>query len=162
MNPDYSLIIHGGAGENIMLNTHVTGVIEFALQTALTLGSKVLQQGGTSLDAVQRSVEALEDCFIFNAGKGSVLNEKGKNEMEATIIDGSARRSGSVACVQRVKNPIKAARLIMEKTSHSLIVGDGAEEFLQGLEEMEKPVVPEYFLTDIRQKELMAKQSGSK
>lgn len=157
---DYTLVIHGGAGEEMMLNTEVIGAIEFALQTALTLGSQVLQQGGRSLDAVQRTVEALEDCFLFNAGKGSVFNKNGKNEMEATIVDGNGMRSGSVACVQSVKNPIKAARCVMEKSSHSLIVGDGAEEFLQGLEGKEKPVGPEYFYTDIRHRELMAKLSG--
>ncbi|XP_045919050.1 uncharacterized protein LOC123979253 [Micropterus dolomieu] len=159
-SPDYTLVIHGGAGEVMMLNTEVIEVIEFALQTALTLGSQVLQQGGRSLDAVQRSVEALEDCFLFNSGKGSVFNKDGKNEMEATIVDGNAMRSGSVACVQSVKNPIKAARCVMEKSSHSLIVGDGAEEFLQGLEEKEKPVGPEYFYTDIRHRELAANLSG--
>uniref|UniRef100_A0A667Y7U1 Uncharacterized protein n=1 Tax=Myripristis murdjan TaxID=586833 RepID=A0A667Y7U1_9TELE len=67
MTPDYTLVIHGGAGEEMMLNTKVVEVIEFALHTALTLGAQVLQQGGSSLDAVQRSVEALEDCFLFNA-----------------------------------------------------------------------------------------------
>ncbi|XP_070778982.1 uncharacterized protein [Enoplosus armatus] len=159
-SPDYTLVIHGGAGEEMMLNTEVIGVVEFALQTALTLGSQVLQQSGRSLDAVQRSVEALEDCFLFNAGKGSVFNKDGKNEMEATIIDGNAMRSGAVACVQSVKNPIKAARCVMEKSSHSLIVGDGAEEFLQRLEEKEKPVGPEYFYTDIRHRELTVKLSG--
>ncbi|XP_039972890.1 uncharacterized protein LOC120783755 [Xiphias gladius] len=159
-SPNYSLVIHGGAGEEMMLNMQVIGVIEFALETALKLGSQVLQQGGRSLDAVQRSVEALEDCLLFNAGKGSVFNKDGKNELEATIVDGSAVRSGSVACLQSVKNPIKAARCVMEKSSHSLIVGDGAEEFLQGLEEKEKPVGQEYFYTDIRHRELTAKLSG--
>ncbi|XP_033999392.1 uncharacterized protein LOC117493098 [Trematomus bernacchii] len=154
---DYTLVIHGGAGEEMMLNTEVIGVIEFALQTALTLGSEVLQQGGSSLDAVQKSVEALEDCVLFNAGKGSAFNQDGKNEMEATIVDGNAMRSGSVACVQNVKNPIKAARCVMEKSSHSLIVGDGAEEYLQGLEKKQNPVGPEYFYTDVRHRELTAK-----
>ncbi|XP_069557559.1 uncharacterized protein [Brachyistius frenatus] len=160
MKPDYTLVIHGGAGEEMMLNTQVIGIIEFALQAALTLGSHVLQKGGRSLDAVQKSVEALEDCFLFNAGKGSVLNKDGKNEMEATIVDGSPLRSGSVACVQSVKNPIRAARCVMENSSHSLITGDGAEEFLQGLEQKEKSVGPEYFHTDIRHRELIAKLSG--
>nr|XP_019962183.1 PREDICTED: uncharacterized protein LOC109642003 [Paralichthys olivaceus]XP_019962184.1 PREDICTED: uncharacterized protein LOC109642003 [Paralichthys olivaceus] len=158
-DPNYTMLIHGGAGEEMMLNTKVIGVIEFALQTALSLGSQVLQQGGRSLDAVQRSVEALEDCFLFNAGKGSVFNRDGKNELEATIVDGNTMRSGSVACVQSVKNPIKAARCVMEKSSHSLIVGDGAEEFLQ-VQEEEKAVGCEYFYTDIRHRELTAKLSA--
>lgn len=158
---DYTLVIHGGAGEEMMLNTQVIEVIEFALQTALAVGSQVLQQGGSSLDAVQRSVEALEDCFLFNAGKGSVFNKDGKNELEATIVDGCGGRSGSVACSQSVKNPIKAARCVMEKSSHALIVGDGVEQFLKGLEEKEKPVGPEYFYTDIRHREFTAKLSGA-
>ncbi|XP_054463323.1 uncharacterized protein si:ch211-256m1.8 [Anoplopoma fimbria] len=157
MSTDYTLVIHGGAGEEMMLQPDVIGVIEFALQTALTLGSQVLQKGGKSLDAVQKSVEALEDCFLFNAGKGSVFNKDGKIEMEATIVDGNSMRSGSVACVQSVKNPIKAARCVMEKSCHSLIVGDGAEEFLQGLEEKEKPVGADYFYTDMRHRQLTAK-----
>ncbi|XP_029612966.1 uncharacterized protein LOC115196345 [Salmo trutta] len=160
MSPDFTLVIHGGAGEEMMLNTKVVDVIEFALQTALTLGAQVLQQGGSSLDAVQRSVQALEDCFLFNAGKGSVFNKDGKNEMEATIVDGNGMTSGSVACVQSVKNPVKAARQVMEKSAHSLLVGEGAEEFLQGLEESEKPMKAEYFQTDVRRRELIAKLSA--
>ena len=138
-NSDFTLVIHGGAGHEMMLNSKVVEVIEFALQTALGLGSQVLQHGGSSLDAVQKSVEALEDCFLFNAGKGSVFNKDGKNEMEANIVDGSRIYSGSVASLQRVKKNIKAARCVMEKSPHSMIVGDGAEDFVQGLEP-EKPL----------------------
>ncbi|KAJ3600516.1 hypothetical protein NHX12_031497 [Muraenolepis orangiensis] len=156
MSPDFTIVIHGGAGEEMMLNSKVVEVIEFALQTALGLGSQVLGCGGSSLDAVQKSVEALEDCFLFNAGKGSVLNKDGNIEMEATIVDGSGINSGSVACLQRVKNPIKAARCVMEKSPHSMIVGDGAEDFVQGLEPG-KPLCPDYFYTDVRHKELMVK-----
>uniref|UniRef100_A0A4W4HLH7 Isoaspartyl peptidase/L-asparaginase n=1 Tax=Electrophorus electricus TaxID=8005 RepID=A0A4W4HLH7_ELEEL len=145
-----------------MEQSHVVDIIEFALQTALTLGAQVLCCGGSSLDAVQRSVAALEDCFLFNAGKGSVYNRSGQHEMEATIVDGHERNSGSVACLRSVKNPVKAARCVMEKSSHSLLTGDGAEEFLEGLPEKEKPMKPEYFHTDIRRKELAMKLSGSK
>lgn len=158
-NSDYTLVIHGGAGEDMMLNTKEIKLIEFALETALTVGSQMLQNGGSSLDAVQRSVEALENCFLFNAGKGSVLNKDGNHEMEATIVDGNDKRSGSVACLQSVKNPVKAARCVMEESSHSLIVGEGAEEFLSGLEEKQEFVAPEYFYTDIRHRELIAKLS---
>lgn len=156
-NSDYTLVIHGGAGEDMMLNSKEVKLIEFALAAALTVGSQMLQNGGSSLDAVERSVEALENCFLFNAGKGSVFNKDGHHEMEATITDGSERRSGSVACLQSVKNPIKAARCVMERSSHSLIVGEGAEEFLSGLEEKQEFAAPEYFHTDIRHKELIAK-----
>ncbi|XP_051905816.1 uncharacterized protein si:ch211-256m1.8 [Hippocampus zosterae] len=161
MSSDYTLLIHGGAGEGMMLDAQVLNVIEFALQTALKLGSQALQRGGASLDAVQRSVEALEDCFLFNAGKGSVFNREGKIEMEAAIVDGNRMRSGAVACVQCVKNPIKAARCVMEKSSHCLIVGDGAEELLRGLQEEAKPIKPDYFHTDLRHRELAAKLNGA-
>ncbi|XP_037111702.1 uncharacterized protein LOC119125375 [Syngnathus acus] len=157
---DFTLLIHGGAGEEMMLNPQVINVIEFALQTALNLGSRVLEQGGRSLDAVQRSVEALEDCFLFNAGKGSVFNREGQNEMEAAIVDGNGMKSGAVACLRSVKNPIKAARCVMDKSSHSLIVGEGAEEFLHVLKEEAKPVKSDYFYTDLRYGELAAKLAG--
>ncbi|KAG9340359.1 hypothetical protein JZ751_021472 [Albula glossodonta] len=159
-NSDFTLVIHGGAGEDMMLNQKVIDVIEFALQAALSLGAQELAGGGSSLDAVQKCVAALEDCFLFNAGKGSVFNRDGKQEMEATIVDGSGMHSGSVACVQSVKNPVKAARLVMEKGDHTLLTGDGAEEFLEGLDLKEKPVGAEYFHTNLRWMELEAKRSS--
>ncbi|XP_065133953.2 uncharacterized protein [Paramisgurnus dabryanus] len=162
IKPDFSLVIHGGAGEEMMLNQKVTEVIEFALQTALTLGAQVLIHGGSSLEAVQKSVVALEDCFLFNAGKGSVYNRDGEHEMEATVVDGHGKNSGSVACLRKVKNPIKAARCVMEKSVHSLLTGKGAEEFLDSLGEKETGMKSEYFDTDVRYKELMIKSGGSK
>ncbi|KAG1936526.1 isoaspartyl peptidase/L-asparaginase [Pimephales promelas] len=162
MQPDFTLVIHGGAGEEMMLNEKVIGTIEFALQTALTLGAQVLFHGGSSLDAVQRSVVALEDCFLFNAGKGSVYNKDGEHEMEATIVDGHGKNSGSVACLRRLKNPIKAARCVMEKSVHSLLIGEGAEEFVHSLGEKETTLKSEYFDTDIRYKELLMKSDDGK
>ncbi|KAK7926033.1 hypothetical protein WMY93_008343 [Mugilogobius chulae] len=158
-SPSYTLLIHGGAGEDMMLNPLVVGIIEFALEAALGVGSQVLQQGGKSVDAVQRSVEALENCFLFNAGKGSVFNKEGKHELEASIVDGRSMKSGSVACVEHVKNPIKAARSVMDKCQHALLVGQGAEEFWQGQDEREKPVEQKYFHTYIRHGQLTAKFS---
>ncbi|KAG5279565.1 hypothetical protein AALO_G00079160 [Alosa alosa] len=157
MKPDFTLVIHGGAGEDVSLNQKVVEVLEFALETALSLGAQVLRNGGSSLDAVERSVVALEDCFLFNAGKGAVYNKDGQHELEASIVDGNGSNSGSVACLRTVKNPVKAARQVMEKSVHSLLVGDGAEEFLQGLPEKDKPVGAEYFDTDVRHRELDAK-----
>ncbi|XP_036408698.1 uncharacterized protein LOC118794546 [Megalops cyprinoides] len=161
-NSDFTLVIHGGAGEDMMLNQKVIDVVEFSLQTALSLGAQELASGGNSVDAVQKCVAALEDCFLFNAGKGSVYNREGKHEMEATIVDGTVMNSGSVACVRSVKNPVKAARKVMEKSDHTLLTGDGAEEFLEGLEEKDKPVDAEYFHTNVRLKELEIKQSKGK
>ncbi|GAA6101756.1 uncharacterized protein LOC117596403 [Tachysurus ichikawai] len=158
---NFTMMIHGGAGEEMMSNNKVDGAIEFALHTALTLGVKVLRQGGSSLDAVQRSVAALEDCFLFNAGKGSVYNQNGQHELEATIVDGHKKNSGSVACLCNVKNPVKAARYVMDNSKHALLIGDGAQEFLKGLSEKEKPVKTDYFHTDVRYKELTIKLSGN-
>ncbi|KAJ8386125.1 hypothetical protein AAFF_G00177190 [Aldrovandia affinis] len=161
-NSDFTLVIHGGAGEDMMLNQKVIDVVEFSLQTALSLGAKELAGGGSSLDAVQKCVAALEDCFLFNAGKGSVFNREGKHEMEATIVDGTGMHSGSVACLRSVKNPVKAARQVMEKSDHTLLAGDGAEEFLEGLDVKEKLVGAEYFYTHLRLKELEIKCSSGK
>lgn len=160
--PDFTLMIHGGAGEEMMVSNKVLGIIEFALHTALTLGAQVLSHGGSSLDAVERSVAALEDCFLFNAGKGSVYNLNGQHEMEATIVDGHRKNSGSVACLQNVKNPVKAARRVLDKSNHALLIGDGAQEFLKSLSEEEKPMRTDYFHTDFRYKELVMKLSGNK
>ncbi|XP_063075757.1 uncharacterized protein si:ch211-256m1.8 isoform X2 [Engraulis encrasicolus] len=157
MKPDFTVLIHGGAGEDVSLNQKVVEVLEFALETALGLGAQVLRRGGSSLDAVERSVVALEDCFLFNAGKGAVYNKDGQHELEASIVDGSGSNSGSVACLRTVKNPVKAARKVMEKSVHSLLVGDGAEEFLQSLPENDKPVGADYFYTDVRRRELDTK-----
>ncbi|XP_064172135.1 uncharacterized protein si:ch211-256m1.8 [Anguilla rostrata] len=152
-NSDFTLLIHGGAGEDILLNQKVIDVVEFSLQTALSLGAQELAGRGSSLDAVQKCVAALEDCFLFNAGKGSVFNRDGKQEMEATIVDGTGMNAGSVACVRNVKNPVKAARQVMEKSGHTLLTGEGAEEFLEGLDMKEKPVEAKYFHTHLRWKE---------
>ncbi|KAJ8345745.1 hypothetical protein SKAU_G00299380 [Synaphobranchus kaupii] len=160
-NSDFTLLIHGGAGEDMLLNQKVINVVEFSLETALSLGAQELAGGGSSLDAVQKCVAALEDCFLFNAGKGSVFNRDGKQEMEATIVDGTGMNSGSVACVRNVKNPVKAARQVMEKSGHTLLIGDGAEEFLEGLELKEKPVGAEYFHTYLRWKEMEVLCSSS-
>ncbi|KAG5832533.1 hypothetical protein ANANG_G00292160 [Anguilla anguilla] len=152
-NSNFTLLIHGGAGEDILLNQKVIDVVEFSLQTALSLGAQELAGRGSSLDAVQKCVAALEDCFLFNAGKGSVFNRDGKQEMEATIVDGTGMNAGSVACVRNVKNPVKAARQVMEKSGHTLLTGEGAEEFLEGLDMKEKPVEAKYFHTHLRWKE---------
>ncbi|XP_028842458.1 uncharacterized protein LOC114794214 [Denticeps clupeoides] len=157
---NFTLLIHGGAGEEMMIKQKVMDVIEFALETALSLGAQILSRGGTSLDAVQKCVSALEDCSLFNAGKGAVFNRNGEHELEATIVDGNRKKSGSVACLHTVKNPVRAARKVMENSAHVLLVGEGAEEFLQGLPEKEQPVNAEYFHTDIRRRELEANLSG--
>ncbi|MCS7013540.1 MAG: isoaspartyl peptidase/L-asparaginase [Chloroherpetonaceae bacterium] len=161
--------IHGGAG--VIRKQDMSPEREQAyrekLTEALRAGYKILQDGGTSLDAVEAAIKILEDSPLFNAGKGAVLNADGKAELDASIMDGKTLAAGAVAAVHRIKNPISLARAVMEKSPHVLMVGDGAERFAtsQGFE-----LVPEsYFITPERLKGLerakereRSKQEGSK
>ena len=99
------------------------------LERALSAGYGTLQSGGTSLDAVTAAVVALEDDPLFNAGRGAVYNAAGKHELDASIMEGATLRAGAVAAVSRIRNPVLAARAIMEKTPHVLLAGRSAEEF---------------------------------
>ncbi len=146
----WTLVIHGGAGgpaRGTMTNEREKDYLD-KLNEALQLGSKILANGGNSLDAVETVVNFLEDCPLFNAGRGAVLNENGKAELDAAIMDGRTGMAGAVAGVTTIKNPVTAARAVMEKTSHVMLVGKGAEEFAenQGLQ----PVDPSYFITPER------------
>jgi L-asparaginase / beta-aspartyl-peptidase len=107
-----------------------------ALESALDAGHQILASGGSSLDAVTAAVVALEDDPLFNAGRGAVYNAAGKHELDASIMDGATLRAGAVAAVSRIRNPVRAARAVMEKGPHVLLVGRGAEQFArkQGLQ----------------------------
>ncbi|MBL0104467.1 MAG: isoaspartyl peptidase/L-asparaginase [Bacteroidetes bacterium] len=126
-----AIAIHGGAGT--ILRSSMTESKELAyreaLQNAISAGYSVLEKGGSSLDAVQASVMSLEDCPLFNAGKGSVFTHDGTHEMDASIMEGKALMAGAVAGVQGVRNPVELARMIMEKSEHVLLTGKGAEDF---------------------------------
>jgi L-asparaginase / beta-aspartyl-peptidase len=130
-NSPYSFAIHGGAGT--ILKSLMTPEKELAytnaLKAALLAGQQILEKNGTALDAVHAAVATLEDCPLFNAGRGSVFTHSGQHEMDASLMDGSNLKSGSVAGVAGVKNPITLARTIMEKSEHVLLAGRGAEEF---------------------------------
>ncbi|MFM2207593.1 MAG: hypothetical protein RL213_1568 [Bacteroidota bacterium] len=138
MNHKTGIAIHGGAGNLVKLNLSAEKQAEFRqkLSEALDSGNAVLQRGGTSLDAVVAAVKILEDSPLFNAGKGSVFTSEGKIEMDAAIMDGRDLRAGAVAGVRTVKNPILAARKVMENSQHVFLSGKGADEFAknQGLE----------------------------
>jgi L-asparaginase / beta-aspartyl-peptidase len=127
----YSFAIHGGAGT--ILKSSMTPEKELtyttALREALLAGQNILEKNGKALDAVHAAVIALEDCPLFNAGRGSVFTHSGLHEMDASLMDGSNLKSGSVAGVSGVKNPITLARTIMESSEHVLLAGKGAEEF---------------------------------
>jgi len=147
------LVIHGGAG---VVAKDVTPQREKAvratLQRALESGYAQLRAGKPALDAVTAVITVLEDDPLFNAGKGAVFTHDGRNELDASIMDGSTLRAGSVANVHRVKNPILLARAVMEKSPHVMLVGDGAEEFARsvGVELVD----PKYFYTEDRWQQL--------
>ncbi len=146
----YVMVVHGGAGT--ILQKNMTPEKEAAYKAAITLalqtGYDLLKQGKSSLDAVEASIKTLEDNPLFNAGKGSVFTHDGRNEMDAAIMNGKTLQAGAVAGVTNVKNPIMAARAVMEKSEHVLLTGKGAEQFAKeaGLEIVD----PHYFWTPER------------
>ncbi len=146
----YVLVIHGGAGTILKKNmtAEKEQAYKDALQKALDAGNTILTNGGTAMDAVEASVKILEDNPLFNAGKGAVFTNEGKNELDAAIMDGSNLKAGSVASVKTIKNPITAARKVMERTEHVMLIGEGAEQFakLNGSEMVD----PSYFYTQER------------
>ena len=150
MKQKIALAIHGGAGT--ILKKEMTGELEKsykeALSIALLKGYDLLAAGGSSLDAVELSVRELEDCPLFNAGKGAVFTADGTHELDASIMWGKDLSAGAIAEVCCVKNPVVAARAVMEKSGHVMLAGKGAEEFarLHGLE----MVGPDYFFTKER------------
>ena len=151
---DWKLVIHGGAGviERARITPEKDREIRAALDRALVTGSKVLDAGGEALDAVEAAVRVLEDDPNFNAGRGAVFTYDGKNELDASIMDGRTRAAGAVAGVTATKNPISLARAVMEKSPHVLLSGDGADQFSkeQGLEQVD----PTYFATPDRRRQL--------
>jgi L-asparaginase / beta-aspartyl-peptidase len=142
----YAIVIHGGSGNITKENMSAAAekIYEQELINALQIGYDILKSNGTSLDAVEAAVVYMENSPFFNAGKGSVKNSEGIVEMDASIMDGKSGRAGAVAAVKTIKNPIKAARLVMDSTKHVLLIGKGADDFAKtsALE-----IVPvEYFL----------------
>jgi L-asparaginase / beta-aspartyl-peptidase len=130
------------------------------LTNALEAGWRILDNGGSALDAVETAVSMLEDFPLFNAGRGSVFTHEGKNEMDASIMDGSRLKAGAIAFVKNVKNPIKLARMVMENTEHVLLAGAGANEFaLQMNAEMADDA---YFFTQHRYDQLLQARAEGK
>ena len=127
----FAIVIHGGAGtiKKEFISPEKEKEIINKLQEALDVGYAILEKGGTSLNAVQATVNVMEDSPLFNAGKGAVFNSKGKNEMDASIMDGETLNAGAVAGVQNIKNPINVARLVMDSINHVMLSGKGAETF---------------------------------
>jgi beta-aspartyl-peptidase (threonine type) len=136
--PAWAIAIHGGAGviERSSMDAATEQAYRAALDSALSIGETLLADGGTSLDAVEAVVAWMEDNPLFNAGRGAVFTYEGRNELDASIMDGSTRNAGAIGGVSHVKNPIRLARAVMERSPHVFLVGKGAEAFAreQGLE----------------------------
>ncbi len=150
----FAIAIHGGAGAMKKSDLSPEDEVMYfdSLKAALTIGENILKNGGSSLDAVEQTIVFLENCPLFNAGKGAVFTHDGVNELDASIMEGKTQMAGAVSGVTIVKNPIKAARAVMEKTEHVLLSGKGAETFAkeQGLD-----IVPNsYFRTEEKWKRL--------
>ncbi len=163
--PEWAIAIHGGAG--VILKRNLSPEMEKAyrhmLDSALTVGEKVLAKGGSSLDAVEKVIRVMEDCPLFNAGKGAVFSHDGYNELDAAVMDGSNLMAGAVAGVRNVKNPISLARKVMTNSDHVMLSGKGATDFAreQGLEIVDST----YFFTERRWKDLqdaIAKEKANK
>ncbi len=158
----FVLVIHGGAGT--ITRSQMTPEKEKAYRAALTealqKGYDTLKKGATALDAAEVSIRYMEDCPLFNAGKGAVFTSEGKNELDAACMDGKTLMAGSVAGVTTIKHPVSAAKAVMLKSNHVMMIGAGAEKFAaqQGLEIVD----PSYFFTEDRWRGLMrAKREDS-
>lgn len=128
---DWAIALHGGAGAMLPENYTQEQIqnYEAELAAALKIGEDILINGGTSLDAVEQVVRYMENCPLFNAGRGAVFTHDGKNELDAAIMEGAELKAGAVAGIGDVKNPISLARMVMEKSEHVLMVGKGASLF---------------------------------
>jgi L-asparaginase / beta-aspartyl-peptidase len=150
----WALAIHGGAGviERGELTPAREAAYRAALRAALREGARVLGEGLSSLDAVEAAIRVLEDDPLFNAGRGAVFTADGRNELDASIMDGATRKAGAVAGVTRTRNPISLARTVMEKSRHVMLAREGADQFSreQGLEQVE----PGWFRTEERWQQL--------
>lgn len=158
--PEYVLVIHGGAGamKRDLMSPEMEEAYRKALREALDKGVGILSTGGSSMETVEAVVRFLEDSPLFNAGKGAVLTHDAKAELDASIMDGSTLAAGSVAGVKIIKNPITAARMVMEKTEHVMLSGSGADSFgvHMGLEIVDNS----YFYTPERIESLKKAQSN--
>lgn len=153
--PKWSLAIHGGAGvlDRATMSPERAAAYRAGLNAALKTGGATLEAGGTSLDAVEAALRVLEDDPLFNAGRGAVFTADGRNELDASIMDGQTLKAGAVAGVTRTRHPVSLARAVMEKSPHVMLARDGADRFSaeQGLEQVD----PSWFRTEDRWQQLL-------
>lgn len=148
---DVVLVIHGGTADHKKIPQQKEKEYKQGIESALKAGYGILKAKGTSLDAVEVAVKVLEDNPLFNAGKGAVFTREGKNELEAAVMEGKTQKAGAVTLVTTVKNPISAARAVMEKTPHVFLGGEAVEKLAKeaGLTIVE----PSYFFTESKWKD---------
>ena len=152
----YSMVIHGGAGTLLPNKMTPEKVQSYknALQIALDIGYKILNDDGKAIDAVEASVKSLEDCPLFNAGRGAVFTAEGCHEMDASIMEGTTMKAGAISLITGIKNPISLARDVMEKTEHVILAGEGAMAFAKSIGyQIENP---EYFFDEWRYEQWQA------
>jgi len=159
-----AIVIHGGAGTitRASMTDEKEAAIRATLKTSIEAGYQALLAGAASTDAVTAAINVMEDSPLFNAGKGAVFNAAGKNEMDASIMEGAGLNAGAVASIAHIRNPIDLALKVMAESEHVMLMGEGAEEFArqQGFEMMD----PAYFHTDFRWQQLQrikAKESAN-
>lgn len=155
---NYALVIHGGAGvmDKKNMNTEMQNEYTLVLNQVLHVGDSVLKNGGTCMDAVEKTIMIMEDSPLFNAGKGAVFTNDGIVELDASVMDGKTLEAGAIAGVRDIKNPIRVARTVMEKSEHVLLTGSGASQFAK--EQGFTPVENSYFHTEKRLKSLQELQ----
>lgn len=151
---EFAIVIHGGAGTILRENMSVEDEAAYnaKLEEAIRVGHEILKNGGSSLDAVEKTINVLENSPLFNAGKGAVFTNAGTNELDASIMDGKTLNAGASAGTKTVKNPINLARAVMENSPHVMLSGEGAELFAK--EQNLELVDPSYFYTESRFKAL--------
>ena len=162
MNKIFAIAIHGGAGtiSRDSMNEEKYNAYTLGLKNAIDAAYDLLAAGGSSLDAVELAVMKLEDCPLFNAGKGAVFNNSGKHEMDAAIMNGLDKSAGAVCGIAGARNPVQVARAVMERTEHVLLSGNGAEAFAR---EMNLPMESEdYFFNQFRYDQWKEAQSEGK
>lgn len=150
---NFSIAIHGGAGTLVkgMMTSELEGQYKTALELALEGGYQILEKGGTSVDAVEKAVQLLENSHLFNAGKGAVFTADETHEMDASIMDGKTLNAGAVSLITGIKNPITLAKDVMEKSEHVFLAGEGALRFakMNGYQIEDEA----YFYDDFRHKQ---------
>jgi beta-aspartyl-peptidase (threonine type) len=159
---EFAIIIHGGAGTILKQNltSEQEAAFKATLKEAISVGYNILKNGGSSLDAVEKTINVMEDSPLFNAGKGAVFTNAGTNELDASIMDGKTLNAGASASTTTVRNPINLARAVMEHSPHVMLSAKGAELFAkeQGLQLVD----PSYFFTEKRYQSLQKIKESEK